>query len=143
MSASGYGALGAIVLVVAVGVANAIDVTGNYAPAEATIFRIDRNCSFVRTYEGATPPGQPKAETIKQDCSATDEFKAVASATKRTKDVDGTAVVKLTYTAPQDGSSQTGELKFDGHDEQFYKLRAGDRVKILVANKDPSKIRAN
>ena len=139
MSAAGYGALAAIVLVVAVGAAGAIDSTSNYVPTEATVYRIDRSCSFTRTYEGG--PGNQVAEGIEQDCSATDEFKKIAAAPKRAKDVAGDAVVKVTYTAPQDGTSQTGELKFDGHDEQFYSLKAGDRVKILVANKDLTKIR--
>lgn len=141
MSAAGYGALGAIVLVVAVGAAGAIDTTSNYAPAEATVFRIDRSCSFTRVYEGG--PGNKRAEGIEQDCSATDEFKKIASASKRSMDVAGDAVVKVAYTAPQDGSSQTGELKFDGHDDEFYALKAADTVKILVANKDLTKIRLN
>ena len=53
----------------------------------------------------------------------------------------GDAVVKVSYTAPQDGSARTSELKFDGHDDSFYKLRAGDTLNILVANKNPDKIR--
>ena len=141
MSASGYGALAAIVLVVAVGAAGAIDSTSNYAPTEATIFRIDRSCSFTRVYQGG--PGNRRAEGIEQDCSATDEFKRIAAASKRSMDVAGDAVVKVSYTAPQDGSSQTGELKFDGHDDEFYKLAAGDKLHILVANKDLTKIRLN
>ena len=139
MSAAGYGALAAIVLVIAVGAAGAIDSTSNYAPTEATVYRIDRNCSFTRTHDGG--PGKQIAEGIEQDCSATDEFKKIAAAPKRSMDVAGDAVVKVTYTAPQDGSSRTSELKFDGHDDEFYKLHAGDTLKILVANKNPDKIR--
>ncbi|MCY7280899.1 MAG: hypothetical protein LH610_08400 [Sphingomonas bacterium] len=139
MSAAGYGALAAIVLVIAVGAAGAIDSQSNYQPAEATVYRIDRSCSFTRTHDGG--PGNQVAEGIEQDCSATNEFKKIASASKRPMDVAGDAVVKVNYTAPQDGSSQSGELKFDGHDDQFYALKAGDRLKILVANKDLTKIR--
>ncbi len=139
MSASGYGALGAIVLVVTVGAASAIDTTANYAPAKATVYRIDRTCSFTRTTDGG--PGNKVAEGISQDCSATDEFKKIAAAPKRAMDVAGDAVVKVSYTAPQDGSARTSELKFDGHDDSFYKLRAGDTLNILVANKNPDKIR--
>ncbi len=141
MSAAGYGGLAAIVLVVAVGAAGAIDSTSNYKPTEATVFRIDRSCSFTRVYEGG--PGNQLAEGIEQDCSATDEFKEIASSAKRKMDVAGDAVVKVSYTAPQDGSAQTGELKFDGHDDQFYALKAGDKVRILVSNKDLTKIRLN
>ena len=139
MSAAGYGALGAIVLVVAVGAAGAIDTTSNYKPTDATVYRIDRTCSFTRVYEGGTEKKRP--EQVKQDCSATDEFKKIAGEAKRSIDVDGKAVVRVSYAAPQEGSSRTSELKFDGHDEEFYKLRAGDTLKILVANKNPDKIR--
>ena len=139
MSAAGYGALAAVVLVVAVGAAGAIDSTSNSKPTEATVFRIDRSCAFTRVYEGGLE--KKRSERIEQDCSATDEFKKVASESKRTMDVAGDAVVKVAFTAPQDGSSQTGELKFDGHDDEFYVLRAGDKIKILVANKDLTKIR--
>jgi hypothetical protein len=128
-------------LVVTVGAASAIDTSTNYTPAQATVFRIDRSCSFTRTTEGG--PGKQLAEGVEQDCSATDEFKKIAVASKRSKDVAGDAVVKVSYTAPQDGSSRTSELKFDGHDEEFYKLRAGDTLNVLVANKDPDKIRLN
>jgi hypothetical protein len=141
MSAAGYGALGAIVLVVAVGAAGAIDTASNYKPADATVFRIDRSCAFTRVYEGG--PGRHKSEQIEQDCSATDEFKKIAGQTKRSMDVDGDAVVKLSYSAPKDGSSQVGEIKFNGHDDEFYALKAGDRVRILVANDDPTHIRMN
>ena len=61
-------------------------------------------------------------------------------ASKRSKDVDGKAVVKVSYTAPQDGSYRTAELKFDGRDDQFYKLKAGDELPILVSNDDPGRI---
>lgn len=141
MSATAYGGLAAIVLVVAVGAAGAIDSTSNYKATEGTVFRIDRSCSFTRVYEGGL--GKQRAEGLEQDCSATDEFKKIASSTKRTMDVAGDAVVKVEYTAPQDGSAQTGELKFDGHDDEFYALKAGDKVRILVANKDLTKIRHN
>ena len=108
-------------------------------PADATVFRIDRTCSFTRVYQGG--PEKKPSEQVEQDCSATDEFKAIASSAKRQKDVDGKAVVKVSYTAPQDHGYHTGELRFDGHDDQFYALMAGDTVKILVANKNPDKIR--
>ena len=139
MSAGGYGALSAIVLVAAIGTAAVVERGANYKPADATVFRIDRTCSFTRVYQGG--PEKKPSEQVEQDCSATDEFKAIASSAKRQKDVDGKAVVKVSYTAPQDHGYHTGELRFDGHDDQFYALMAGDTVKILVANKNPDKIR--
>jgi hypothetical protein len=135
MSFSGYGALAAIGLVVVVGGFNMVDRGMNYSAAKATVYRIDRECGFTRVYDDG------KSEDIRQDCSATDEFKELSASSRRAKDVDGTAVVKVSYTAPQDGSSRTSELKFSGHDEEFYKLRAGDEVAILVSNEDPAAIR--
>lgn len=132
MSAAGYGALGAVVLVASIAVAGTVD-RSVYTAAEATVFRIDRTCSFTRVTDGG--PGNQVAEGIEQDCSATDEFKAIASAPKSSMDVAGEAVVKVSYTAPQDRSSQVGQLEFDGHDDQFYALKAGDKVRILVAKR--------
>ena len=42
-----------------------------------------------------------------------------------------------------DGLSARGgilELKFDGRDDEFYNLKAGDDVTILVSDADPSRI---
>lgn len=50
-------------------------------------------------------------------------------------------MVHLSYTAPQNGQAETGELKFDGRGDEFYRLRAGDEFDILVSNSDPTKIR--
>ena len=46
----------------------------------------------------------------------------------------------VNYTAPQDGSFQSAELKFDSKDDEFYDLKAGDEINILVRNDDPTKI---
>ena len=135
MRYSGYGALAALVLVFVVGGTAVADRSMNYTAAKGSVFRIDRECAFTRHYEGG------KQEKVRQDCGATREFKDIAAnASKRSKDVDGTAVVKVSYTAPQDGSYQTAELKFDGRDDLFYKLKAGDELPILVSNDDPGKI---
>ena len=135
MGYSLYGALGAMGFVVVVGGYNMIDRGMNYTAAKASVFRIDRDCGFTR-YEGGKP------EKIRQDCNATGEFKEIAGgADKRASDVDGTAVVKVSYTAPQDGSYRTSELKFTGRDDEFYKLKAGDELGILISNDDPAQIR--
>jgi len=135
MGYSVYGALGAMGFVAVVGAYSVLDRGMNYAPAKASVFRIDRDCGFT-TYEGG------EAQATRQDCNATGEFKQIAgSAEKRAKDVDGTAVVKVSYTAPQDGSYRTGELRFNGSDDEFYSLKAGDEVGILVSNDDPANIR--
>jgi hypothetical protein len=123
-------------LVVVVGITSTINRGMNYEPAKATVFLVDRECRFDREYEGG------KTEFVTQSCNATDEFETIAKAPdgKRKMDVDGKAVVKVTYTAPQDGSYQTSQLRYDGRDDEFYKLKAGDQIDILVSNDDPAKI---
>lgn len=107
----------------------------NYKAAKATVFLIDRECRFTREYDGG------KKETVTQSCTATDEFKSIAKAPdKRKIDVDGKAVVKVSYQAPQDGSQQTSQLRYDGRDDEFYRLKAGDEIDILVSNDDPAMI---
>ena len=137
MSYAGYGALAAIGMIVVVGTTSAINRSANYEPAEATVFRIDRTCTFNQTLDDKTV-GQSK-----EDCSSTSEFREIADSSKRKFDVDGNAVVKVSYTAPQDGSYQTSELRYTGRDEQFYDLKAGDKIAVLVSNEDVSKIIAD
>jgi hypothetical protein len=134
-----YSIRGAVFTIGAVLVAGAytgINRGMNYKAAKATVFVIDRECRFNREYEGG------KTEMVTQSCNATDEFKTIAKAPrgKRKMDVDGKAVVKVSYTAPQDGSYQTSQLRFDGRDEEFYELKAGDQIDVLVSNDDPASI---
>ena len=128
------GATFAMVAIAVIGVFTLVDRGMNYKAAKASVFVIDRQCSFDRKY------GDGHSETVTQSCNATDEFKSIAKAGKRPKDVDGKAVVKVSYTAPQDGSYQTSQLRFDGRDDEFYELKAGDQIDVLVSNDDPSKI---
>ncbi len=130
-----WGGAAAIAFIAIAGITNAVDQGMNYTEAQATIFRIDRTCKFDRHYEGG------KTELgVAEPCNSTDEFAKIASAKKRPKIVDGKAVVKISYAAPQDGSYQTSALHFDGRDEEFYKLKAGDQIDILVSNDDPALI---
>ncbi len=133
---SARGAMFAMGVMVVVAVTSTVNRGMNYAPAKATVFLVDRECRFTREYEGG------KKESVTQSCNATDEFKAIAKAPdgKRKMDVDGKAVVKVSYNAPQDGSYQTSQLRFDGRDDEFYKLRAGDQIDILVSKDDPAMI---
>ena len=123
-------------MVVVVGITSVINRGMNYEPAKATVFLVDRECRFTREYEGG------KKESVTQSCNATDEFKTIAKAPdgKRKMDVDGKAVVKVTYNAPQDGSYQTSQLRFDGRDDEFYELKAGDQIDVLVSDDDPAMI---
>ena len=123
-------------LVVVVGITSTINRGMNYTPAKATVFLVDRECRFTREYEGG------KKEIVTDSCNSTDEFKGIASAPggKRKMDVDGKAVVKVSYNAPQDGSYQTSQLRYDGRDDEFYELKAGDQIDIRVSNDDPAVI---
>ena len=130
------GAIFAVGLVVVVTITGTINRWMNYTPAKATVFLVDRECRFTHEYEGG------RKEFVTESCNSTDEFKSIASAPngKRKMDVDGKAVVKVSYSAPQDGSYQTSQLRYDGRDDEFYKLKAGDQIDILVSNDDPAMI---
>jgi hypothetical protein len=109
--------------------------SGNYTAAKASISTIDRSCDFIETTKEA---GRRTARGYTDSCNSTDEWSNVRE--KRNKVVSGRATVHITYTAPKDGSFQTAELKFDGRDDEFYKLKAGDEINILVSNTDPKKV---
>jgi hypothetical protein len=109
--------------------------SSNYTPAKASVSTIDRSCNFIETTKEA---GKTTARGYTDSCNSTDEWASVRE--KRNKVVSGRATVHITYTAPKDGSYQTAELKFDGRDDEFYKLRAGDEIQILVSNDNPKKI---
>jgi len=130
------GAMFGVGLVVVVTVTSIINRGMNYTPAKATVFLVDRQCRFTHEYEGG------RKESVTESCNSTDEFKTIANAPdgKRKIDVDGKAVVKVSYNAPQDGSYQTSQLRYDGRDDEFYKLKAGDQIDILVSNEDPAMI---
>jgi hypothetical protein len=109
--------------------------SSNYTPAKASISMIDRSCNFIETTKEA---GRTTARGYSDSCNSTDEWASVRE--KRNKVVSGHAIVHIAYTAPTDGSSQTAELKFDGRDDEFYKLRAGDEIEVLVSKTDPTKV---
>ena len=136
MSYSMYGGTAAVLLVAGIGAFGAMDRAANYSPAKATVYLIDRKCNIVETTTEEN--GRTTARGLTDDCKNVDEWETVRE--KRTKTVSGKAAVKINYTAPQDGSSQTSELHFDGRDDEFYELKAGDEVDILVSNADPSKV---
>ena len=109
--------------------------SGNYTSAKASISTIDRSCDFIETTKEA---GKTSARGYTDSCNSTDEWSNVRE--KRNKIVSGRATVHITYTAPKDGSFQTAEFRFDGRDDEFYKLRAGDEIEVLVSNTDPKKV---
>ena len=128
--------LGAVVFTV-VACAALAGCVPNAERTTATITFIDRTCEIVRT---AYDEDYKKigSSTFKDSCNSIDEWDKVRE--KRNKVVDGSAIVHLSYMVPQTGQPGTGELKFDGRDDEFYRLKAGDEIDILVSDADPTRI---
>ena len=131
------GAAAAMVFVAGAGAYTAYDRGANYQAAKADVYLIDRTCDYTETV--TTMDGKSTSKPMSGSCIEVDDWDAVRE--KRNKVVAGKAVIHVSYTAPQDGSSHTAELRFDGQDDEFYNLKAGDQVDVLVSNSDPSKIR--
>jgi hypothetical protein len=116
-------------------------------PAKATVTTIDRTCEIIETIKHEVDdPRAPGHKIVAQEnnsmtgeCDSVEEWAEVKA--KRTKKVVGTAKVHVDYQAPQDGSYHSATLNFTGRDDEFYTLRAGDSVDILVAKDNPDKIR--
>jgi hypothetical protein len=134
-----YGMAATMLLVMGLSAYSVANRAMNYKPAKATVSYIDRTCDFLETTERA---GVKTARALSDSCNSTGEWDKVREAVrdKRRKKIAGSETVHLTYTAPQDGSYRTAELKFTGRDDEFYQLQAGDEVRIMVSNSDPSKI---
>lgn len=111
--------------------------TPNAKRAQANVVYIDRTCTIIRTSYDEDRKVKDTT-TFKDACNSIDEWQKVR--TNRTKNVEGKAVVHLSYTAPQTGEAKMGELVFDGADDEFYSLKAGDEIDILVSNADPTRI---
>ena len=131
-----YGMLAAVVFIIGMAGYRAIDRASNYKPAKATVYEIDRKCDIVETTTSSD--GKKSSRTYNGECKSIDAWQTAAA--KRDHSISGTATIKVSYTAPQDGSSQTSELHFTSRDDEFYDLHAGDEVAVLVSNSDPSKI---
>jgi hypothetical protein len=116
-------------------------------PAKARVTTIDRKCEIIETItrevdDPRTSGHKLKAQEMNSstgECDSVEEWAEVRA--KHTKKVAGTADVHVAYQAPQDGSYHNATLFFTGRDDEFYDLRAGDSVDILVAKDDPGKIR--
>jgi hypothetical protein len=126
-----------MVVVAGVGIFATVDRGVNYKEVKGSVVMIDRKCNFTETT--TEEDGHTVARGITDSCNSTDEWGTVKE--KRNKIVSGKAVVQVSYTAPQDGAQHFAELKFDGRDDEFYQLKAGDEIAILVSNDDPAKIR--
>ena len=132
-----YAMVAVVLFVVGAAGVSIINRATNYTPAKASVFLIDRTCDIIETV--TTPDGQKSSSTYDGECKSADTAWDDAKA-KHDKKISGRATVKVTYVAPKDGSSQTAELHFTARDDEFYDLKAGDEINILVRNDDPTKI---
>ena len=115
--------------------------------AEATVTTIDRTCTIITEEKSEVPiPGSGKTRDVttkieqsKGECKSVEEWESIRK--KRTKDIDGTAVVHVEYQTPKDGKIHQSSLTFTGRDDEFYELRAGDRIPIKISSSDPKRIR--
>jgi hypothetical protein len=130
------GMAAALVLVTGLSAYGCADRRMNYAPAKASVFLIDRTCDIIETT--TSPDGHKSTRTYNGECKSIAAWNDAE--TKRDKKIAGNATVKVSYTAPRDGSYQTSELHFTARDDEFYDLKAGDEINILVRNDDPTKI---
>jgi hypothetical protein len=131
-----YGVAAAILFMLGMAGYSAIDRSSNYKPARASVFLIDRKCDIVETATGAT--GSKTTRIYSDDCKSISAWDTARA--KRDKGISGSSTVKVSYTAPQDGSYQTSELHFTARDAEFYDLKAGDEINVLVRNDDLHKI---
>ena len=130
-----YGVGAAVAIVAAVSIGGSAD---TWQPVKATITTIDRKCQIIETkYDENYRAKETSAHS--GDCNSVDEWEKVK--TKHDRTIVGSAVVHLDYTAPQNGREQMGEIEFTPRDDEFFELKAGDEVKILVSKSDPAKIR--
>ena len=134
-----YGMAAAMLLVMGLAAYSVANRAMNYKPAKASVSYIDRTCDFLETTEKA---GVKTARALSDSATlrANGTRSAKRSATSAERRSPAQRQCNLTSTAPQDGSYRTAELKFTGRDDEFYELQAGDEVRIMVNNSDPSKI---
>lgn len=128
------------VSLVGVTIAGVVSEDKKWAPVEAEVTRIERECSFTITETRENGRKIARGET--DSCNSTEEFaKYKANPDKRPMNVAGTAKVKVSYVSPVDQSDQMGTLTFNGRDEEFYRLKAHDTIKIGVAKDGSGNIR--
>jgi hypothetical protein len=118
----------------------------DWLPAKASVTSIDRKCEIIETER--TPIADPRApgntidaqktRSYSGNCSDVAEWEGVR--TKHSKKVEGEATVHLIYTRA-DGQTGSAQLHYDGGDDEFYDLRYGDELNVLVDPADPAHVR--
>ena len=102
----------------------------------ATIEKIERTCNFI-----VKDPLERRPRYEEDSCDSTEEFaKMRDNAKSRRRDIQGNAVVTVSYTSPVDKSLQIAELKLNGRDDRFYTLHRGDTIDLYVDKKDPARV---
>lgn len=130
-----YG-LGAVVVIgVAVSISGS---SGDWQPVKATISTIDRKCQIIETKYDADYQ-RKESSTHTGDCNSVDEWEKVK--TKHDNRIVGEAVVHVSYAAPKTGQEEMADLNFTPRDDEFFDLKGGDEIKILVSKSDPTKVR--
>jgi hypothetical protein len=130
------GSAASVIFIAGVATYSCADRSANYKPAKASVSLIDRKCDIIETT--TDPDGHKSVRTYNGECKSVDAWDKAKS--KRDKTISAKAVVTVSYTAPQDGSFQSAELRFDSRDDEFYDLKAGDEINVLVRNDDLAKI---
>lgn len=116
---------------------------GNSVPATAFVTTIDRKCTIVESTslkdpDGKDVPGSEKeVRTYEGECHEIDNWQDVKAA--RAMNLKGRAKIHLSYTGP-DGRSRTGTIDVTGQDSEFYDLKAGDSVGIMVDPDAPDRM---
>ena len=131
-----YGMAAVFLFVLGAAAFSALNRVASYKPDKASVFLIERKCDIIET--ATTFDGKKSSLTYNGDCKSVDDWEKAKE--KHDKTISAKAVVKVSYTAPQDGSSQTSQLTFTSRDDEFYDLKAGDEIDVLVSNSDPTKI---
>jgi hypothetical protein len=133
----GFGVAGVAVLY------GVLDRALNNTAVDGKIYDIKRTCDYTSYYTNKDGENIKVGNAFTENCSSTSEFQSIASDYKhRKKDVEGKAIVTVRY-AFADNGYYLADLKFTGHDDEFYTLHEGDNIKILVNNDDPTKISKN
>lgn len=129
-----------VLLLTVAPLALSVTACGNSVPATAMVTTIDRKCTIVEQAYTESPTGNRTMgakRNYEGECHEIDDWETVKK--KRGMNLKGKAEVHLSYVGP-DGKSHTGTIKVDGRDAEFYDLKAGDSVQIMMDPDQPERI---
>lgn len=117
-----------------------VSACGNGVAATAMVTTIDRKCTIIeQAYTESATGNRTVGEkrSYEGECHEVDDWDKVKK--KRGMNLKGRAEIHLTYVGP-DGKSHDGTIKVDGRDSEFYDLKAGDSVQIMMDPDQPKRI---